>query len=291
MKNDFDRIKLLFPETEFGEIGKSVWGRPIEYLKIGEGKTKLLFCGAHHGMEHLTAKLLLDFACAYLTAIKTGGALSGFEAEKLKNNSSLYIVPMLNPDGVDLSIFGADFPEAKNKDFLKRINPSGDFSSWQANANGVDLNHNYDADFEMSKKSESENGIFGPGQTRFSGEYPESEPESKALADFTRQIGFNLVMAFHSQGEVIYYDFEGKEPVYSLAIAKEFEKISDYKIDYTEGIASFGGYKDWFIDKFLRPGFTIEIGRGKNPLPLSMADYVYQKTCPIMASVLSMNLP
>ena len=282
---------MLFPEAEYGEIGKSVWGRPIEYIKIGCGETKILFCGAHHGMEHLTSKLLLRFALQYLTAIEENGSISGIRAKKLYKHASLYIVPMLNPDGVDLSVYGTDAPDITNKDFLMKINPGGDFSEWQANANGVDLNHNYDALWEKSRESERMHGIFGPGKTRYSGEFPESEPESKALCDFTRRENFNLVMAFHSQGKVIYYDFNGKEPVYSLAIAKALEDASVYKIDYTEGIASFGGYKDWFIDKFLKPGFTVEIGEGKNPLPLADLDKVYAETLPVMTSVLTMNLP
>jgi len=291
MKKDFDKLKHLFPEAEYKSIGKSLWGREIEYIKIGEGKTKILFCGAHHSMEHLTSRLLLKFAYEYLMALKNNTKIGSFTAKSLAKNSSLYIVPMLNPDGVDLSVYGLSAPDIINKEYLMEINPSGDFSDWQANANGVDLNHNYDALFEKSKESEKICGITGAGKTRYSGEYPESEPETKALADFTRAENFNLVMAFHSQGKVIYYDFNGKEPVYSLAIAKTFEDISEYKIDYTEGIASFGGYKDWFIDKFYRPGFTIEIGEGKNPLPLSDLDKVYHETLPIMTNVLGLNLP
>lgn len=291
MKKDFEELKSLFPSAVYGSIGKSVWQRPIEYVKIGKGKTKILFCGAHHGMEHLTSKLLLLFAYEYLTAVKKGQSICGMRAKMLFKHSSLYIVPMLNPDGVDLSIYGLKAPDIKNEEFLKVINPGGDFSDWQANANGVDLNHNYDALFEKSKESEKSLGINGPGKTRYSGDFPESEPETRALCNFTRKEEFNLVMAFHSQGKVIYYDFCGREPVYSLAIAKAFEDISNYKIDYTEGMASFAGYKDWFIDKFLRPGFTIEIGEGKNPLPLSDLNRVYAETLPIMASVLNMNLP
>ena len=292
MKKEFDEIKSLFSaEAEYKSIGKSVWGREIECIKIGKGETKILFCGAHHGMEHLTSKLLLTFAREYLWAIKSNGKIGDKNARKLKKHSSLYIVPMLNPDGVDLSVYGLSAPDIINKDYLMKINPGGDFSDWQANARGVDLNHNYDALFNKSKESEKTHGIKGAGRTRYSGEFPESEPETKSLCDFTRAENFNLVMAFHSQGKVIYYDFNGKEPVYSHAIAKTFEDISEYKIDYTEGIASFGGYKDWFIDKFLRPGFTIEIGEGKNPLPLSDLHKVYHETLPIMTNVLGLNLP
>ena len=38
-----------------------------------------------------------------------------------------------------------------------------------------------------------------------------------------------------------------------------------------------GGFKDWFIDKFRRPGFTVEIGIGKNPLPPERADSIYRQ--------------
>lgn len=285
MKSDFDALKEKYPHLCYGSIGKSVWGREIEYIKIGTGKTKILFCGAHHGMEHLTSKLLMKFAEDYIKETH-----AGYDAKKAKAHSTLYIVPMLNPDGVDLSCFGLGADGITNKAELLKINPGADFSDWQANARGVDLNHNYDAEFLMSKESEAANGIYGPGKTRYSGPHPESEPETKSLCDFTRNENFDLCIAFHSQGKVIYYDFNNKEPAYSLIIAKEFEKISDYKIDYTEGMASFSGFKDWFIDKFNKPGFTVEIGEGKNPLPLSDLEKVYSETLPIMTSVLTMNL-
>ena len=286
MQADFSRLEREFPFIKTGEIGKSIWGRPIKYLKIGNGKRKILFVSAHHGMEHLTSKLVLTFARRYLFAFKEGGQIGGKSADELYDNSSLYIVPMLNPDGVDLSVFGLSASDITNEEYLRKINPSGDFSFWQANANGVDLNHNYNALFKKSKKSEKDNNIEGPGPTRFSGRFPESEPESFALASFTRKENFDMVMAFHSQGKVIYYDFNGKEPKESLKIAKMFEEISEYKIEKPEKAASFGGFKDWFIDYFKRSGFTIEIGEGKNPLPLSDLEKVYSETLGIMISVL-----
>ena len=73
--------------------------------------------------------------------------------------------------------------------------------NWQANANGVDLNHNYDALWEVGKAAEVENGIFGPGPTRYSGETFESESESRAVANFSRSMNFDLVIALHSRRE------------------------------------------------------------------------------------------
>ena len=83
MKKDLDELKKLFPEMAHESIGKSLWKREIECIKIGEGKTKILFCGAHHGMEHLTSKLLLTFAKNYLTALKNHGTLYNTKAKNL----------------------------------------------------------------------------------------------------------------------------------------------------------------------------------------------------------------
>lgn len=290
-QKELKELKKNFPRLKTEEIGKSFWGRPIECLKIGSGKSRIFYSGAHHGMEHLTSALLMRFAGEYLSAVEKGGKIGSYNAKSLAKKSTLYIVPMVNPDGVDLSVFGTKSCGITNRAYLEKINPDGDFSNWQANARGVDLNHNYDALWQLSKDSEKENGITGPGPTRFSGDAPFSEPETKAIRDFTIKESFGMVIAFHSQGKVIYYDFCGKEPIYSLAIAKAFEDISCYKTDYTEGMASYGGYKDWFIDKFLRAGFTVEIGNGKNPLYLYQLDEIYKETLPILTAALNINLP
>ena len=131
--------------------------------------------------------------------------------------------------------------------------------------------------------------IYSPGPTRFSGRCPESEPESHALARFTRQHNFNLTISFHSQGKVIYHGFLGKEPPKSLEIAKAFTKISPYIIDNTEGIASYGGFKDWFVYKFNRPGFTVEVGTGQNPLPRTQLQKVYAETLPILLGAMTVD--
>ena len=289
LKDELLILKERFPFVKTGIIGKSVWGLPLEYIKIGTGKNKIFYNGTHHGLEHLTSHLLMKFCFHYLECIQEEKDISGISARSLFQKSSLYIVPMVNPDGADLSLFGFSSPYIKNKDYLRKINPDGDFSFWQANARGVDLNHNYDALFHLSKESEVLNNIKGPGPTRYSGEFPESEPETKAVADFTREKCFDLAIAFHSQGKVIYYDFNKKEPDKSLEIARLFEELSGYKIDYTEGMASFSGYKDWFIDKFNKPGFTIEIGEGKNPLNSSQLPEIYNDLLPLLTHTLNLS--
>ena len=146
----------------------------------------------------------------------------------------------------------------------------------------MDLNHNYDALWDESSAAEAENGIFGPGPTRYSGAYAESEKESRAVANFTRFCGFDLVMAFHSQGRVIYFDFNGLEPPRSKLIGEAFERVSPYVLERAEGISSFGGYKDWFIQQYNCPGYTVELGCGKNPLPIEQFDEIYRETLSVL---------
>ena len=248
LEQDLKEIKNRFPDTCIFPIGKSVLGRDIYALKLGRGSRRIFYSGAYHGMESLTAKVLVTFAAEFCGMIAAGNV------PDILDGTALYIVPMVNPDGVEIAASG---------------------ERWQANSRGVDINHNFDALWELSKKTEEKYGVTGPGPTRYGGEYPESEPETKAIADFTRENRFDTVIALHSQGEVIYYDFCGYIPDGTEEILNRFESVSQYKRDKVSGIASYGGYKDWFIRKFKKPGFTIEVGLGRNPLPLSEFDEIY----------------
>ena len=289
MKRDLLRIADKFPKVEWGSIGKSHWDRELFYIRLGKGERIISYNGAHHGMEWITSAMLMRFAEDFLESDAKGKSLGGFSVRALSERTSLYIIPMVNPDGVQLSAVGLPqniAPEERER-LININNGSECFDRWQANAKGVDLNHNSDALWERSKGMEEEYGIFGPGETRFSGAAPLSEPESRALAEFTRKMNFDIAIAFHSQGKVIYQGFQGKEPPLSMKIAKAFERISPYKIDYTEGIASFGGYKDWFVDEFKRPGFTVEVGEGRNPLPFETLPIIYKETLPILLGAMT----
>ena len=65
-------------------------------------------------------------------------------------------------------------------------------------------------------------------------------------------------------------------PPRARALAHLLERITGYKLEYpNEAIAGYGGCKDWFISEFNKPGFTLECGKGVNPLPLSDFVYIY----------------
>ena len=124
---------------------------------------------------------------------------------------------------------------------------------------------------------EENNGIHGPSPRQFSGYKPQSEPETKAVTELCRYENIRHALAFHSQGEEIYWQYGSRTPTKCYNMGKIFSASSGYELKQPEGLASHGGFKDWFIEEFAKPAFTIEIGKGENPLdPLCLYD-IYEK--------------
>lgn len=253
-------LQERYPFLELASIGHSVQGKPLHALRLGAGEQKVLYVGTHHSLEWITTLLLLKFAEEYCAGYESGQNVGCYDIGYLFETRTILLVPMLNPDGVDMVLSG-------------RL----EYAEWQANARGVDLNHNYNAMWNQSKLMERDYGVIGPGPTRYGGKRPESEPETGALCTLCRGLDLKLALALHSQGEEIYYDFGGFTPKCSLAMAEIFSTVTGYKISTPEGIASYAGFKDWFIYELNRPAFTIEVGLGKNPLPIGDFDGIYQK--------------
>lgn len=274
-------LKLLCSEYPFLKpfsLGSSVCGKSLSCILWGDGERRIFLNGAHHGMEWITSLLLMYILEEFSRHYAAQTSLGNVQFKKLFHEITLAACPMVNPDGVELAVcgLGENLPPVV-KTRLKSYNGgSSDFSKWQANINGVDLNHNYNAAFEKGVFYQQRLGIYGPGPTRYSGSFPESEPESRAVADFTRSFHPEIAVAYHTQGETIYYDFESQSTERGRRMAAAMAEISGYELDQTEGIASCSGYKDWVINEFNIPAFTIEAGLGENPLPLSQFDKIYR---------------
>ena len=283
MERDIMGLKARYPFIETGVAGQSSMGRNLYYIRIGNGPNQVFYNAAHHALEWITTPVLMKFIEEFLNSYVQGTLLRGYDTRAIWGMSSIYIVPMVNPDGVDLVLNGLQ-PSNPNYYNLIRWNNGGtDFSTvWQANNRGVDLNHNYNAAWEASKQGEAMYGITGPGPTRYSGPYPESEPETRAMVDFTRNHNFRLVMAYHSQGEIIYWDFMNMAPAEAKSIGEVLARDSGYTLAEATGIASYAGYKDWFIKEYIRPGYTVEVGLGTNPLPISQFNQIYNDNLPML---------
>lgn len=254
-------------------IGESRCARPIDMLCVGNRRKQVLFAGAFHGMEWITSLILLKFLDELCFSVMTGQAMCGVKMGVMLNQRGLAVIPCVNPDGVEIQIHGAE--SAGN--YAELVRNAGETSKWQANAVGVDINHNFSAGWDKLKKLELENGINKPSPTRYGGEFPESEPETRSIASYCRSGNISHAIAFHSQGEEIYWNFGDYNDVEALKMARVMSYSSGYKIAEPEGLAGGGGFKDWFEEKFRQPAFTVEVGRGENPLPIEDFDGIYQK--------------
>lgn len=256
-------------------IGRSCGGRDITALKIGSAAEYSLITAAFHGSEHITSVVLLMFIEELAAAIKNGGYISGLNAARALKDRGVIFVPCVNPDGCEISVNGQNAC-GELKDTVRQL-CLGDFEHWNANLRGVDINHNFNADWKNLRKKEIKAGILGPAPTRFGGYRPESEPETLALTELCRTVKIRQAAALHSQGEVIYWSYGETEPPRAKKMAEIMATSSGYALDVPTGIADGGGFKDWFITEFRRPGFTIELGFGKNPLPAADAEKIYSK--------------
>ena len=111
--------------------------------------------------------------------------------------------------------------------------------------------------------------------SNFVGPKPLSEPESLAIYNFTSKNNFKLVIALHSQGKEIYWNYQNINPPKGYEIGKKFSEISNYLLTDVPFNSSFAGFKDWFINTYNKPGYTIEVGFGSNPLPISQFNQIY----------------
>lgn len=132
---------------------------------------------------------------------------------------------------------------------------------------GVDLNLNYPARWEAARRIKKAQGISGPAPRDFTGFSPLDQPETAALAAFTRCIHPDLMLALHTQGSVIYPGPEETAPPGAHALAQAFSDASGYPVEPVPPESANAGFKDWFLQVFKRPAFTIEAGLGENPLP------------------------
>lgn len=270
------------------KVGNSLLNRPIYAYTLGNPQTQTLYAGAFHGMEWLTSLILLQFLEHCCFSVQNSCCIFGTELYRILCQNGVTVIPCVNPDGVEIQLFGSSAAE-QYKTLIDGITENT--SKWQANARGVDLNHNFGAGWKELKALERENHFTSPNPTRYGGEQPESEPEVQALVQFCKENPFCRAFAFHSQGREIYWDFGTDTPEESFMLAKQLGAVSGYLVSKPEGLAVGGGFKDWFIQYFKRPGFTIEIGRGKNPLPLKDFTAEYPKIFPLLCRGIQIQNP
>jgi g-D-glutamyl-meso-diaminopimelate peptidase len=260
--------------------GHSALGRELPILiltptpddPIGE---RVLMSAAFHAQEWMTALCALRLWEEVCRAVRSELSLCGIPLDCALRGRQILFLPMVNPDGVQIALYGSD-AAGQYAPFVREH--GGDTPGlWQANARGVDINHNFNAGWQEMQALAEKNGNDRAGARQYRGVSPESESETRAVTDLCRRYGFRHVVALHSQGEEIYWRYGEHTPPQSRMIAQVLGDASGYAVADPTGMASHGGFKDWFISCFHRPGFTIELGRGVNPLPLTDFEPLYKK--------------
>ena len=146
----------------------------------------------------------------------------------------------------------------------------------------MDLNLQFPAGWENAQRIKFAQGYTSPAPRDFVGFGPLTEPEALALYNFTLRMNFSLIIAYHTQGQEIYWQFQNYAPAIAEEIGNTFASVSGYILANVPYESGFAGYKDWFLQQYSRPGYTIEAGLGQNPLPISQFNEIYNDNLGIL---------
>ncbi len=268
-------IAALYPNfTKLEVIGKSIEGKEIHALRVGNGKREVLIDGAMHAREHMTTNLLAEMIDTYTLHYKKKSNYSGYNVHSVLNQTSIWFVPMMNPDGVTLVQSGP-----KSLRFGKlatQINGSTNFNRWKANIRGVDLNDNFASKWETIK-----GGNKKPAYMAYKGFRVFSEPESRALRDFVKKHNFKTYISYHSSGQVMYwFNYQNSTRLKrDRGLATKLSNITGYRVMPPQNLPGSGSSADWFIQETKNPGITLEISPavGERPVPLFRWDTIWKQ--------------
>lgn len=286
-----DGLDARYPFLRKRIVGRSAMGKPLYGLSMGIGRRKVLYNATHHANEWITTPVILRFAEELAGAYARGGMVHNIPATEILETAHFVFVPCVNPDGMDLVTGflseGATYERA-NK--IAANYPDIPFpDGWKSNIHGVDLNLQYPAAWEQAREIKFAQGYTSPAPRDYVGTAPLTQPEARAMVRLTELVGPDRILAYHTQGEVIFPNFMDFTPPGAIELAWRLSAASGYEVLETPPYSAYAGYKDWFIQTYNRPGYTIEAGKGVNPLPISDFDEIYAHNLPIMVLTATLN--
>lgn len=263
MMAEAQRLRETYPEwIALDSAGASVEGRDLLVIRLGKGDRKILLCGAHHAREYISSSYLMKMVEVYADKAAKGELLGDFNPRELLNRVTMVVVPMVNPDGVNLVNNGLQaVSDQEVVAAMVMVNPS--YRHWKANINGVDLNRQYPALWE-----EKYDDVGQPASENYKGAASATEPEVQAMMALARSDDFVLSASFHTKGEVIYWADRGTVNAISgaRAIARRMGKATGYELMPVSEEPSVyaAGFENWFRLEFKRPSFCIELTPSNN---------------------------
>ncbi|OOE14085.1 M14 family zinc carboxypeptidase [Fictibacillus arsenicus] len=257
--------------VQYRSLGKTPYGRDIWAVKLGRGDATVLYNASHHAREWITTNIVMEMIDQYSEKYVLNGMMDGYNVAHVLNNTSIWFVPMTNPDGVTLQQKGLSaFPSAAHANLIKMNGGSKDFKRWKSNAQGIDLNRQYPARWE-----EIDNNAKAPYYKDYKGKAPLQTTEAKTVAALTYLVDPEITNSYHTAGRILYYHFNYGTNTYEgdKALGTTLSGMTGYRlIPPDTNLSSGGGYKDWFIQTFKRPGFTFELApyAGETNPPISI---------------------
>lgn len=300
MQADLAMLAACYPDRfSYESFGQSFDGRQLYWCRIGnpDAQHKLLVVAGMHAREYISSHVAMaqaEFLLANADKAKTGGMTWG----ELLDECVLYLVPMLNPDGVMLCQEGISsvLNEKTEESVMSVYRSDLDYGLvpsdvtintylrifWKANAEGTDLNRNYDALWSSYRK------ILQPCFSNYKGSSPESAPETAAMAGFIRGAGtIDAVLSIHTQGRTVYWDCgqEGSVRSETLSLAQAVCNVTGYSLNTTRN--NDASLTDWMVLVRGVPAVTVEVAVGeKYPLDTSQVPGIVEETQTLFAAAL-----
>ncbi len=252
-------------------IGQSVQKREISGIILGGGRERILYAAGFSGQDQLHTLVLLRFCEDLCKALERGESIANIKISEALAGRSLVFVPQVNPDGAEISVHGSG-AAGENARMVRELggNTPG---AWHANARGVDINYNFNAGWQELQRKLNKCGICSPSAKNWSGQAPESEPETAALIGLCERAKFRHLIALNSQGKKVYWKYGDKTPTCSRVMAEVMAAASKYSMANHKESPEHGGFMQWFIEHTGRPGFTF----GLESLSLEHFEDIYQK--------------
>jgi len=256
MKEDLAELDDQYGDlVDVYSIGKTPYNRDIYLVKLGYGKANAFYNGSHHAREWITTTLNMKMIDTYASAYYSNSSFGGYNVKDLLQKATIWFVPMVNPDGVTLQQVGLDaFPSSIHDNLVRMNEGSKNFKRWKANAQGIDLNRQYPNGWETVQNTHPD-----PNWKNYKGKKPFEAKEAKVMRDITYIINPDLLLAYHTAGRVLYWNYgvDSAHVERDRAIAQKYETLAGYQMVHTN---SGAGYTDWINGEFDKPGITPELG-------------------------------
>lgn len=293
MQVDLNSLKATYPKMQMDVLGNTIDGRQLYHVVVGNPSAphKILVHGGIHAREYISSQVVMREIVALLEMQQNGWLYHGQSVATLLQNTCIHFVPMVNPDGITLVQGGIDALNTQAAKTMVMSMAAQDqvtdlatyLRKWKNNINGVNLNRNFDAFWQEATPK-----VDHPSNMFYKGTGPESEVESKALANLCRQIMPDYTISYHTQGRVIYWYFgeTGNYKAKGQYLANVVHQNTGYTISDTWSQTDAAGFKDWAVQKLDIPSVTIELGRGTSPVDESQITQMWTENDGILPDLL-----